>query len=283
MNLNIIIPKKHQLDTIIETIYELNASHQFYSGYMSKSLQSMTRDIEECITNQTILCFEDCQSVLTFYVNEMTKTIDIAGPFVKDYDVKKGVTLIQHVINIYPDYQLNFFFDRKSEYYLSLMNAFNASFQGDETILTLQKEDFKHVSNTLSIDLITRDEKRIIKEMHNHIFPNVYLTSDDLLEKYKDKYLYVLHDEEKPIGYGLIKLMKEQAFLEIFAIDEPYRSRGLAKPFISTVLHEAFKHPDMQKIFLVVDDINEIAYQLYQKIGFKIQNQNVSYHIHYHV
>ncbi|MDY0278328.1 MAG: hypothetical protein RBQ97_09625 [Acholeplasma sp.] len=131
MNSNIIIPKKYQHDSIIETIYELNASHQFYSGYMSKSLQSITRDILECITNQSILCYEDCQGILTYYVNEMTKTIDIAGPFVKDYDIKKGVTLIQHVFALYPDYQLNFFFDRKSEYYLSLMNALNASFQGD--------------------------------------------------------------------------------------------------------------------------------------------------------
>ncbi|MDY0278329.1 MAG: GNAT family N-acetyltransferase [Acholeplasma sp.] len=135
----------------------------------------------------------------------------------------------------------------------------------------------------LSIDLVTNDEKRTIKDMHERIFPNVYLTSDNLLENDKDKYVYVLHDEEKPISYGLIKLMKGQAFLEIFAIDEPYRGRGLAKPFITSIIHEAFKHQDIKKIFLVVDDNNEIAYQLYQKIGFRIQNQNVSYHIHHHV
>jgi ribosomal protein S18 acetylase RimI-like enzyme len=276
-------PTIADIQDITTLIHEMNQTHDSYSGFMSRDRLSIDNEIRANIESKTIVIDQHHQGLISYYINEETKSIDIAGPYVKNFDLTLGTDLVQYLIDHYPDYQLNFFFDRQSMFYTSIMERLNASYQGNETILSLQKPNFKMIYHNLDIDLIKDYEKKHIQEMHDIIFPDVYLTSSELIKEEDNKSLYVLHDEGKPIGYALIKLMKDQAFLEIFAIEKTHRGQGLAKPFISTVIKQAFKHQNIQKVYLVVDDINEIAYRLYEKIGFMIQNQNVSYHIHHQV
>ena len=282
MKTTIKVPQTINHEHIVEIIYELNATHEFYSGFMSKDISNITKEVLANINLKTIVSDQGLQGVISFYINEETKSIDVAGPYVKDHNNNLGIELVQYVINQYPNYQLNFFFDRQSTFYMSLMEKLDASYQGNETILSLQKNDFQMIHHDLHIDLIKDDEKKCIEEMHNTIFPDVYLTSSELIKEEDNKSLYVLHDNAKPIGYALIKLMKNQAFLEIFAIDKSHRGQGLGKQFISSIIKQTFDQKHINKVFLVVDDLNDIAYRLYEKMGFKIQAENISYHIHHH-
>lgn len=277
------VPQVIDHEHIVKIIYELNATHECYSGFMSKDKSNITKEVLSNINSKTIVSDQDLHGVISFYINEETRSVDIAGPYIKDHHQNLGIELVQFVINQYPNYQLNFFFDRQSLFYTSLMKRFDASYQGNETILSLQKNDFQMVHHDLNIDLIKDDEKKCIEAMHHTIFPDVYLTSSELMKEEDNKSLYVLHDDAKPIGYALIKLIKDQAFLEIFAVDKSCRGQGLGKQFISSVIKQTFDHKHITKVFLVVDDLNDIAYRLYEKIGFKIQDENVSYHIHHHV
>jgi ribosomal protein S18 acetylase RimI-like enzyme len=279
----LITPTIADIDKLSLMIYEMNQSHEGYSGFMSKELSSITKEMESTIASKSIITDEDYRGVISYYVNDETQSVDIAGPYVKDFDLKLGTELVTYVMNLHAKYQLNFFFDRQSKFYTSLMKKFDASYQGNETILSLQKNDFQMIHHDLNIDLIKDDEKKCIEGMHNTIFPNVYLTSSELMKEEDNKSLYVLHDDQKPIGYALIKLMKDQAFLEIFAIEKSHRGQGLGKQFISSIIKQTFDHKHINKVFLVVDDLNDIAYRLYEKIGFKIQDENVSYHIHHQI
>ena len=278
----LITPTMADIDKLSRMIYEMNHTHESYSGFMSKKLSSIAKEMASTIASKSIITDEDYRGVISYYVNDETQSVDIAGPYVKDFDLKLGTELVIYVMDLHAKYQLNFFFDRQSKFYTSLMERFNASYQGNETILSLQKSDFKCIKHDLNINLIKDNEKTYIQGMHDTIFPNVYLTSLELIKEEENKSLYVLHDDEKPIGYALIKLMKDQAFLEIFAVDKSYRGQGLGKQFISSIIKQTFDHEYITNVFLVVDDLNDIAYRLYEKIGFKIQDENVSYHIHHH-
>ena len=223
-------PTLSKLNQIVDLIDELNLTDTFYSGYMSQQKEIIQKEIIECINDQLVLSYQELDGIITFFINEETKIIDIAGPYVKSKDVNIGIELIKHIINIYPDHQLNFFFNRESKYYLELMTSLQGVYQGDETILTLNRHHFTSHQVEVNISLNNEKYHHLIKEMHDRIFPNVYLTSSELLKPDELKSLYVLLDENNPIGYALIRKTKPKAFLEIFAIDTPYRGKKYHNP-----------------------------------------------------
>ncbi|NPA42082.1 MAG: ribosomal protein S18-alanine N-acetyltransferase [Aquificae bacterium] len=79
---------------------------------------------------------------------------------------------------------------------------------------------------------------------------------------------FVLEDGEKVVGYAILWLIKEEAFIMTFAIDPEYRNRGLGKFFLKELINRL---KDKTKLLqLDVRKTNLPAIRLYRSLGFKV-------------
>jgi len=121
---------------------------------------------------------------------------------------------------------------------------------------------------------------------------DVYPSWKDLKDHLEKDKVYVLKDEEKIIGAGIVSLREdpiykggnwsvifpdeEIAVLHLFAIDPEYRSRGLALKLLENIIHETKK--TSKAIHLDAVKGNLAAAKLYEKAGFLYQGDKEVYY-----
>lgn len=265
----------NNIDNLTHLLYLYQKNPQFETGYLSQKKELIRIDVLESIKNNQIII--DQENIIFYAKNEQNQMIDMIGPFVKENEINKALMLVHQVIQKEGLYQYNFFVNYDSLYYKELMALVKAEFIGHEYVFILEQKDFHCFSNHLNVGLIDEHEKPTIQSMHQEIFPNVYLTSDELIKESNHQDLYVLRDENVIIGYALIKYLKDKASLEVFAIDQRYRNRGLSKPFLSQVIDDVYKNHQINQIQLVVEEVNDVARHLYQQLGF-LQQKTYGYY-----
>ena len=86
----------------------------------------------------------------------------------------------------------------------------------------------------------------------------------------------ITNDNEDIIGYGHLDY-EVFIWLGIYVCEE-FRNLGYGKKIIEFLINYA-KEKKIDKIYLTVDKINNIAINMYKKYGFIIENQNHSVNI----
>lgn len=270
-----------QLNAIVDFVHTRNNQPRFYSGFMSLEKSRIQKDIKAAIDAKSVLIAEEngLLGVLITHTDHDQKTCDIAGPYVAEDDLGVGKALVERWIQHRAhNLTLQFFFSRQSDYYHALMKQIDATYQGDETILTLSKEDYRSDGERAEVSPMQAHQREAVKRLHNTTFPGVYITGDDIIAAIENTDVYVLTQNDGVIGYGLVKHQGSTTILEVFAIDAAYRGQGRAKPFISRIIDAVFNKEGVNKVQLVVENVNRTALNLYTAIGFIVSRENCAYH-----
>lgn len=265
--------------TELVSTYQLDRE---YSGYMRLDRTHIQKDLETAIANQCVLMVwhKEQQGALIGHCDKKRAVCDLAGPYVHNHNLELGIALIKHWIALYPEvYVHQFFFNRHSSYYQTIMDNLNAHFQGYESILRLDRKAFVSQPKDARVTPMHPRQKEAVEQLHTTIFPNAYLDAQTLTAIKKDQTVYVICEDTKVIGYGLMKIHGSQASLEVFAIAEAYRGKQLSKPLIQTMIHETLQDTRIKTVQLVVENINDVALNLYRRIGFTLYRENSSYHL----
>ncbi|MFH5881477.1 hypothetical protein [Liberiplasma polymorphum] len=274
--------KLSDFEQILNFVIRLNKEVSFNSGYMSLDESSLRTDIYNAIETKQVYVSKDdvINGIIFFHENKEHQTYDVAGPYVKQANISIGLQLINHLISqLKTGYHLQFFFNDKSVYYKELMQMTQAIYKGNEFILNLRKHNFKKVNQSVEVTTLNPEFKEAVKVMHDTIFPGVYITGEDVVRSDLSKTVYVLIEEKVPIGYALIKVKKNKAMLEVFAITHEKRGNKLSKPFISEVIACTYKDITVDMIQLVVENINARALKVYLDMGFEIDVENSTFDI----
>ena len=121
-------------------------------------------------------------------------------------------------------------------------------------------------------------EKLIIdeKKYNDNISDNIDLSNyyENIYRKDNNK-IYIAMDDEKIVGYIYVKLNDprlygekyKEAFIDALYVDEEYRNNKIATSLIEKARIYA-KENDAKKISINVISNNEIALNLYYKLGF---------------
>ena len=152
---------------------------------------------------------------------------DVIGPFVEQDNLLIAYQLIEEALKALDYPKMSFFFKQDSAYYLNLMNRLNASLNEYEYHLLLKQEDFNHSNRFLNIEKAATKDKSLVKEMHENIFKDIYLTTEMLLEPSRYDHLYLYEDK----GYALLLPKEDTGYLEVFGLVESARGKNLQRLF----------------------------------------------------
>ncbi|MFP4479038.1 MAG: GNAT family N-acetyltransferase [Candidatus Izemoplasmatales bacterium] len=263
---------------VVDLVYKLNNSPAFYSGYCSKTKSKIKEEMMVLIKEKSALVYEDKNILgVLLYFKTPNNEIDVSGPFVENEDITIGHALLSRFFEDHQNVPVNFFFARKSKFYLKLMEIFNISFIDDEYILKLSRKDFLPIENRFLIRKARKTELSMVQDMHEEIFGDCYVTKDMLAEEDRFNQVYLLELDERISGFALLLIHETDAYLELFGLLKSYRGKGLSKSFLSKILEKAFEKDTIDHCLLVVDKINVTAHKIYRDLGFKIIEENVSY------
>lgn len=97
---------------------------------------------------------------------------------------------------------------------------------------------------------------------------------DDYEERLKsgEKLFFTIYSDDKPIGFmGLSNIDKTKQSAKIFIMigENEYRGRGIGRESINYLIDHAFKDLKLKSLYLDVKKLNEIAINLYSRVGFQ--------------
>ncbi len=268
-------------EDVFSLISTLDHSDDFYCGYTSNDNDQLKKELTDTIQKQAAyvaVVDGKIKGVVSYFqFNEKVNRYDISGPYVINHSVDLAFDLYQQVTKTLKVGTYQFFFRKNSSFYPKLMDKIKAECKGYEYELMLEKYNFKRLGKvTFSVAAMKEDERELVKQMHDQMFPDVYLSANQLVES---KDVYVFHHDDEAIGYALIRPMQNMFYLDVFAIKEQFRHQGFGKQFLSSIIDKSFYKNTHRKIKLVVEAANEQAVQMYIDFGFSIISINSVYHV----
>lgn len=145
-----------------------------------------------------------------------------------------------------------------------------------EYTMSYLKEKFQNNKNKkgLKFEIVSEDNKKIYSQMTEEIFKMAEGTNDNFVEnaiKSIDRDAYIGYFNSEKIGVFNMNYTEDGVFLYGLGIREDFQRKGYGEEFLNFALKKAFEKG--KKVILDVDSDNMPAYNLYKKLGFKIDFQ----------
>ncbi len=272
------------LDTLVELAYQQNQRKDQWSGFLSSTKSSIENDIRDMMNDdQSFIYFAEEEGVIHSMImatpNPGLNLLDVMGPFTLLETLSSAKELIHKVTKHMKFPAIQCVVHADSLYYQTLFSSFSNVLLTHEYTLVIHKDQLKNQSARLDVNVAKPKHYPLIQALHNSIFNAVYLTSEDLVDVKDSQILFVLEQTDEIIGYAKVLVMNNTLHLEVIAVREDVRGKGIGKAFLKSVLIKAFEVYPINRMQLMVDATHEKAIRLYQQIGFTEQQKRSIYHI----
>lgn len=295
------------LDRMVEIAYEQNNKITHSSAFCSKKRESIKRDFEEVLSGEENFAAAyfhkvEMAGIITCYCDRDKNNVDCAGPFitelgdwVEDLDRKDiMMQLFYFIRNHYNnDMKYTFFFSKENEECIRFLELIKAKKLINEYQLIIHKTDYLAQFSNMdaNVDLNRIGREYVVTDLskgnygqfiklHDAIFPDVYVSGNDIIEDInKKRFVFPIVESDKIIAYSVLKVYEnsKRATAEIIGVDAQYRRKGYGRTVISHLLSNAFQRFDMEFVDLIVDGDNDNAIALYLSLGFSIEAENCCY------
>ena len=137
-------------------------------------------------------------------------------------------------------------------------------------------EDYKKV-NELAVQ---------VHEMHVTWNPEIYISVEEVISKeyfknlIKNEEIYIAKEDKEIVGYIIFNIKekenpimryRKQLDIDAICVDERYRGKGIGTKLLE-VVKEIAKSKGCTDLYLTVNQENENAIKVYEKLGFKVKN-----------
>lgn len=141
------------------------------------------------------------------------------------------------------------------------------------------------MSEGLSLRVLEKEDLAFIHQLHNNAeimsywFEEAHRSMAQLEDFYdknmhnKNSRQFILTDGEEDIGYValfFIDFIHRKAEYAIM-IDPKHQGKGYAKIATRLAMDYAFRTLNLNKLYLIVDEVNEKAIHVYEKAGYKVE------------
>lgn len=283
---NIIVRKSElgDLEELTQFAYKINRIIEHSSTFCSSTLDAIRSDFETSISSgSSVQCMKGNQLIglMDCYVDHEKNNADcslLIEPEL-DYGVIAGKLFGEIRKILGSSMQLTFFFPKKNIDCSYFLNSIGAHREVNEYSLLLKREDFSATPQPFSIIDMPHEYYAKFIEMHDSIFPGVYVSGKGIVVDIGEKrYVYTIIEREHIIAYGVLKIQDgKRATAEIVAVREGYRHKGYGRAILSYIVNKAFTNYDKEYVDLIVDGDNDNAILLYLKLGFAIESENCCY------
>ena len=279
----------NDLDKMVELAFKMNNQKEHHSAFCSLTKESIYAEFDSSITSEKYMNvgnFRGSQltGLLTCYFDREKKNADCVGPFI-DSTREDYITLAKQLlefIKAHVDMEMNytFFFSKENIECSGFLESINAERKTNEYELILTKESFIPYLNKVKIGNLDRTYYNQFIQLHDFIFPGVYVSGKDVIEDInKNRFVFSIVEDDKLKAYSILKIHKnsKSATAEIISVDEKYRGKGYGKAILNHLIEFTFQNHNVEEIELIVDGDNEIAISLYLSLGFTIKAENCCY------
>lgn len=138
--------------------------------------------------------------------------------------------------------------------------------------------DLKQREKELNIEELNEENKFKYMELYNKSFSTMphgasldEIELNKLLnEYYTGNYYFIVSNEENQIGILDVYIDANSATFDI-GLSKEFRGFGYGKRLLETAI-QFLKEKKIENIYLVVIEVNKVAYEMYKKRGFKEKN-----------
>ncbi len=156
---------------------------------------------------------------------------------------------------------------------LELLNELNFGVDYEAKIMYLK--DMRKKNKILHIESLNEDNKLEYMRLYNNAFNNMphgaSLDEEELNEflnnTHQSNYYFIVSNENENLGVLNITINGNKGTFDI-GLSEEYRGCGYGKQLLETAI-DFLEKKDIYKIYLIVIEINEIAYNMYKQRGFE--------------
>ncbi|BCJ95985.1 hypothetical protein acsn021_35540 [Anaerocolumna cellulosilytica] len=211
-------------------------------------------------------------------------SIEMVGPFIdknftqdQESDVKACMkALVETVITEYPYFRYCFFLGSSNRLAEECLRDMGAEYRGSDYVMELLSEDFRPSLNGKPIFYEDSYKEAIIK-LHDSVFPGTYYNGCTLIQMSEEEEYRILLEvkDDKTVGYIFYNVA--DPYIEFLGVDKDYRNQGIASSLLSRAIAEMLHDNAAEDLTLCVSADNKSAITLYQKVGFKINEENHSY------
>lgn len=178
------------------------------------------------------------------------------------------------------DMKLVFYFPVQNENLRMFLTSASAKMEENEYGLLLARGEERNLAK--EEDGITDLESADFKEfsaLHDAVFPDIYLSGKDIVEDEGGKRsVFVIKTDGRVSAYGVLLRKGEARWtVEVLAVRDCCRQRGLGRRLLSHMIRQAFAVPGVKELDLVVDCCNKNACNLYFDTGFSVEFENCCY------
>lgn len=276
----------NDIKEIVDFVYRKNNKPEHNSAFCSLKYDTIQKDFVNTLESEihaVVGYYKDDTliGVISFYVDEEKQIADCIGPFVEGDYCKLAKAMIDYVKPLFKQsLSLNFFFDKRNIECILLMDLICAENKGNESILTLKRDNYKKQEFAVSVEKLTPEYEDQLIELHDFIFPDVYVSGKDIIQSIGiNRQVFCIIENGRLSGYSVLKTpsVGTKATAEVIGVDEGFRRKGYGRALLNAVVKEAFNQSNIDEIHLVVENINQNAIELYYSLGFELHVENCFY------
>lgn len=266
-----------------------NMNKTQHIGYVGHKQAEIFAALEEDFKQEDgtlsfVIAKNDAQQIIgTIGVEIDGDTAEVWGPFSPDDEQEMIQTMWQRLTEAFLAIQTFYFFiNKENRTQQAFVQQIGAKNSGSHLLLTLQREDF-HTKQLAPLQAFELSDAEIFERLHNDTFVDTYYDAQTIISRLSEtNRLFVLKESGIFIGYGYFEVAPAfgEASLEYVAIDPHYQNQGYGTALLTAILEQLFKYDGINDLTLCVSNTNDQANRVYEKVGFLLKDELISYTLH---
>ncbi len=264
-----------------------NCNTSKHCGYCGEEeqeiLQSLNEDLSDVPFQESFaLAYENDRlvGVIGFDADLENGNAEIWGPFIRHSEhLQMTQQLWDFLLQLLPHTikMVHFFISTENTNLRELLiNNDFVEQESKHTILRVNKESQITTTSVKNIKELPENDIDDFKNLHDSHFPSTYYNSQQIMERINEFHkVFVYKTEDKVVGYIYVEIQPQfgEGSIEFFAVDEKHRGKGIGVQLLMYAVTWMLSNPHMKHIDLCVNNENELAIHLYEKVGFVIQKE----------
>ncbi len=173
-----------------------------------------------------------------------------------------------------------FYFPIQNQNLAAFLNSWSAKKEENEYGLILIRGAEKNLAECDGeISDLQPSDSEEFAVLHDTIFPDIYVSGNDIIQnKDSNRRVFVIRTDGVLSAYGVLSKKSGARWnIEVIAVRDDCRRKGLGRRMLSHMITHAFETPGVEKLDLIVDCGNESAKKLYFDVGFTVEFENCCY------
>ncbi|MGH2756078.1 MAG: GNAT family N-acetyltransferase [Actinomycetota bacterium] len=144
----------------------------------------------------------------------------------------------------------------------------------DLSVLSLRHDDWSPVAlGTHDVEPLRDDDVKAFERLHDEMFPATFWAGPDVVGRLNDeRRVLVAKRSGAVIGYVYSEVDPSigQGGIEFLAVAPDLRRRGVGNALVESSLRWIFSVPEVDEVFVIVDDENPAGERLFGGFGFRM-------------